>query len=125
MTINSHDASKEIFLEKAPQEKIFSEIIKHYNKNDPDSDIKTKEIITGKNELKNKINYPIITINTKLKIDEKEYYLIRVIPEEILMTDKKNKKETISWAENNAGTSAVNQKPTLKHTNPPLVSYNK
>lgn len=94
LTIISHDASKEIFLEKASQEKIFSEIIKHYNKNDPDSDIKTKEIITGKNELKNKINYPIITINTKLKIDEKEYYLIRVIPEEILMTDKKNKKET-------------------------------
>lgn len=94
LTIISHDASKEIFGEKTSQEKIFSEIIKQYNKNNPDSDIKTKEIVTGKKELKDTINYPIITLYTKLKVEDKEYYLIRVIPEEILMTDKKNKNGT-------------------------------
>ena len=79
--------------EIAAQEKIFSEIIKQYNQKNPDSDIKTKEIVTDKNKLKNTINYPIIILNTKLKVENKEYYLIRVIPEEVLMTDKKNKKE--------------------------------
>ena len=56
LTIISHEASKEIFEKKAPQEKIFSEIIKQYNQKNPDSDIKTKEIVTDKNKLKNTIN---------------------------------------------------------------------
>lgn len=113
LTIISHDASKEIFLEKAPQEKIFSEIIKQYNQKNPDSDIKTKEIITDKNKLKNTINYPIIILNTKLKVENKEYYLIRVIPEEVLMTDKKNKKET---EENNTAKSDIIDQEITKDT---------
>ena len=113
MTIISHEASKEIFGKKAPQEKIFSEIIKQYNQNNPDSDIKTKEIVTDKNKLKNTINYPIIILNTKLKVENKEYYLIRVIPEEVLMTDKKNKKET---EENNTAKSDIIDQEITKDT---------
>ena len=113
LTIISHEASKEIFEKKAPQEKIFSEIIKQYNQNNPDSDIKTKEIVTDKNKLKNTINYPIIILNTKLKVENKEYYLIRVIPEEVLMTDKKNKKET---EENNTAKSDIIDQEITKDT---------
>lgn len=113
LTIISHEASKEIFGKKAPQEKIFSEIIKQYNQNNPDSDIKTKEIVTDKNKLKNTINYPIIILNTKLKVENKEYYLIRVIPEEVLMTDKKNKKET---EENNTAKSDIIDQEITKDT---------
>lgn len=113
LTIISHEASKEIFEKKAPQEKIFSEIIKQYNQNNPDSDIKTKEIVTDKNKLKNTINYPIIILNTKLKVENNEYYLIRVIPEEVLMTDKKNKKET---EENNTAKSDIIDQEITKDT---------
>ena len=113
LTIISHEASKEIFEKEAPQEKIFSEIIKQYNQNNPDSDIKTKEIVTDKNKLKNTINYPIIILNTKLKVENKEYYLIRVIPEEVLMTDKKNKKET---EENNTAKSDIIDQEITKDT---------
>ena len=113
LTIISHEASKEIFEKKAPQEKIFSEIIKQYNQKNPDSDIKTKEIVTDKNKLKNTINYPIIILNTKLKVENKEYYLIRVIPEEVLMTDKKNKKET---EENNTAKSDIIDQEITKDT---------
>lgn len=113
LTIISHEASKEIFEKKAPQEKIFSEIIKQYNQNNPDSYIKTKEIVTDKNKLKNTINYPIIILNTKLKVENKEYYLIRVIPEEVLMTDKKNKKET---EENNTAKSDIIDQEITKDT---------
>ena len=113
LTIISHEASKEIFEKKAPQEKIFSEIIKQYNQNNPDSDIKTEEIVTDKNKLKNTINYPIIILNTKLKVENKEYYLIRVIPEEVLMTDKKNKKET---EENNTAKSDIIDQEITKDT---------
>ena len=113
LTIISHEASKEIFEKEAPQEKIFSDIIKQYNQNNPDSDIKTKEIVTDKNKLKNTINYPIIILNTKLKVENKEYYLIRVIPEEVLMTDKKNKKET---EENNTAKSDIIDQEITKDT---------
>lgn len=113
LTIISHEASKEIFEKKAPQEKIFSEIIKQYNQKNPDSDIKTKEIVTDKNKLKNTINYPIIILNTKLKVENNEYYLIRVIPEEVLMTDKKNKKET---EENNTAKSDIIDQEITKDT---------
>ena len=113
LTIISHEASKEISEKKAPQEKIFSEIIKQYNQKNPDSDIKTKEIVTDKNKLKNTINYPIIILNTKLKVENKEYYLIRVIPEEVLMTDKKNKKET---EENNTAKSDIIDQEITKDT---------
>ena len=113
LTIISHEASKEIFEKKAPQEKIFSEIIKQYNQKNPDSDIKTKEIVTDKNKLKNTINYPIIILNKKLKVENKEYYLIRVIPEEVLMTDKKNKKET---EENNTAKSDIIDQEITKDT---------
>lgn len=74
--------------------KVYQEMLNTYNAAIPNIDLILKKTVYEKNteeskDLLSKINYPMIVVKGKITINNQDDYFIRIVPEDILMFDKK------------------------------------